>query len=96
MLLIIICQSSEDHRRARTLSDTLIDTGNFSDARATQTNMVYVSLPKGGYKSLEKALAKQNIVITGSDDSVRLVCHHDHQDVDIHLVVSAINQWAEK
>ena len=59
--------------------------------------MVYVALPKGGYQSLEKALAKQNIVvITGSDDSVRLVCHHDHQDVDIDLVVSAINQWAEK
>ena len=33
-------------------------------------------------------------MITGSDDSVRLVCHHDHQDVDIDLVVSAINQWA--
>lgn len=88
---------ADDHRRARTLSDTLIDTDKLHVMRErTQTNMVYVSLPKGGYKSLEKALAKQNIVITGSDDSVRLVCHHDHKDVDIDLVVSAINQWAEK
>jgi len=86
---------AEDHHRARMLDDGLADTNKLRVIRErTQTNMVYISLPQGGFATLQKTLQKLNVFITGSDDSVRLVCHHDHSDADIDLVISAINRWA--
>ena len=85
----------DDHRRARRLSEGLVNTDQLTVLRSrTQTNMVFVSLPLGGYAHFQDHLKHQHILISGDDDCVRLVCHHDLRDDDITSVITAINQWS--
>jgi threonine aldolase len=69
---------AEDHANAKRLAEQLATiTGVDSDPAGVETNMVFVDFPAGAGVALRDHLAAQGILITASDDHVRLVTHLD-------------------
>lgn len=69
----------DDHRRARTLAEHLVEAGYTVDLQAVQTNIIYARLPDAAAKA--QGWAEKGVLANAlGPDSVRFVLHHQITD----------------
>ncbi|MDH5355958.1 MAG: low-specificity L-threonine aldolase [Gammaproteobacteria bacterium] len=82
---------AEDHANAKLLAEALaLIPGLKVD---TQTNMVFVRLPKNNAAELQASLAAQGIVISAGFPQIRIVTHLDVSTADIERVIDAFTRF---
>ena len=82
---------AEDHAHAQLLKEDLAGISGLNTT--TQTNMVFVELPRDCAQDLETSLAAQGILISGSYPRMRLVTHLDVGQPVIELVIEAFERF---
>jgi threonine aldolase len=86
-----VARLAEDHRNAERLSAEL---GRIDELQVTpaNTNILFVTPPKGSADSLREALAAEGILL-GGGDQLRLVTHLEVTSVDVERTVEAFKRF---
>jgi threonine aldolase len=80
---------AEDHANAKRLAEGLSEIDELGiDTEKVQTNMIFFTLEKSVFTSLQRDLKTQGILISGRD-RVRLVTHLDVTAEDVEVVIKA-------
>jgi len=80
----------QDHDNALALAKTLNGLPGLDvDPASVQTNMVFARLTKGSLDGLKRSLADDGVLVSGRNDLLRLVTHHDFKADQIETVASA-------
>lgn len=86
---------SDDHRRTRELASAINEVAGLSvDLGQVQTNMLFVSPPRGKEQALFDHLTDHGIVTSGPASAMRLVLHLDIDDNDLDQVVEAFKGFS--
>lgn len=85
---------AEDHQRTAHIVASVPDTDHLMVLRdRTDTNMFFLTLPKGGHASLAEHLLQQGVKIGGEAAVQRMVVHHDIDDKGAARIIQALNSW---
>ena len=85
-----VAHLERDHENARSLADALSEIDELDgDVDATQTNMVFLTIPAGTRKALFNEMRRRGVILSGRDEHLRLVTHHDIKREDIPVIADA-------
>lgn len=85
---------TEDHANARALAEALAQVEGLAvDPAAVQTNMLYVSLPRGDASSFAAHMRRHGILVS-ADNPIRMVTHLNFRGDDIPAVVAAARAFS--
>lgn len=86
-----VARMADDHRRAATLAEHLIDLGAGDPARPTraETCMVFFTPAVADHKAYRAKLAEHGVLLGGRDPTIRLVLHKDIDDDKLDRVCAA-------
>ena len=83
----------QDHENAQRLAQTLNEFDQFDiDLSAVQTNMIFGRLRTVSVPTVVQRMKDQGVLISGFDDTLRLVTHCDVGGDDIDTVMTAFNR----
>ncbi|MFT5507524.1 MAG: threonine aldolase [Hyphomicrobiaceae bacterium] len=87
-----VSRLSDDHQRAATLSQHLIDIGAGDPAHPTrsETCMVFFT-PAGDHMAFRASMAEQGVLLGGNSPTIRLVLHKDIDDAKLDRICSAFS-----
>ena len=85
-----VAHLAQDHENARLLAESLNEIDQLDvDIDATQTNMVFLTIPAGTREALIDEMRHRGIILSGRDEHLRLVMHHDIKQEDVPVIAAA-------
>ena len=81
---------ADDHDNAERLAEALSGMDGLTlDQDAVQTNMVFVTIPHGVREALFREMRARGVLLSGRDDTLRLVTHYHVERRDIPRIADA-------
>ena len=85
-----VAHLEQDHENARLLAESLAQVERLDvDPGSVQTNMLFVTIPSGTREALFGKMRSRGVILSGREDTLRLVTHHDIKHNDIPTIVDA-------
>lgn len=82
-----------DHENAQRLAQSLSEMDHFDiDLSTVQTNMIFARLNSVSVPTIVEKMKDQGVLISGFDDTVRLVTHRDLGNDDVDTVITAFER----
>lgn len=83
----------QDHENAQRLAQSLSEMDHFDiDLPTVQTNMVFARLNSVSAPTIVEKMKNQGVLVSGSDDTLRLVTHRDLGNDDVDTVIAAFER----
>ena len=92
-----VARLAEDHARAKSIAQTLAETGWARISVAdVETNIIFFSVPGVGADRVVQALAAHGILCSGEGETIRLVTNLDFTDEDTESVCRELKRMDSK